>query len=94
MDFEFYEETQTDAAVPEEFPTDEAADDFPPSLENKEDESEEYPPSFGRIGESVEHRAKRHELETDMKNGNEIAVLNSYKELKKIEEKEAKAKKK
>ncbi len=65
------------------------ADDFPPDFSEKEEEEKEYPPSFGKVGETVEHRAKRHELESDIKRGLEIATENSLKELKELEKKEA-----
>ena len=48
-----------------------------------------FPPNFGKLGETVEHRVKRHELESNISRGLEIAAQNSLKDLKEIEEKEA-----
>ncbi len=63
--------------------------DFPPKFEDDAENNEEFPPSFGTLGESVEHSAARHELETNIANGHEIAAENSLKKLAKIEAKEA-----
>lgn len=70
----------------------EEKNDFPPELDGADEKTEDYPPSFGNLGETVEHRAARHELETDIKEGREIAAQNSLKRLEKIEAEEAKNK--
>ena len=85
--FEFFDEMPD---IPEESFEIPELEEFCDELkaENQEEEYE-YPPYFGKLGESVEHRAKRHELESNLRNGYEIAAENSYKELIEIEKKEA-----
>lgn len=87
MYFEFFEELQD---IPKEpFENMEPADFLEEINSKASEEEEELPPYLGRIGESVEHRVKRHELESDIKNGYETAAKNSYKELIEIEKREA-----
>ena len=52
-------------------------------------ETEDFPPKIVTKGESVEHRAARHELERDIAAGREIAAENSRNRLAKIEAEEA-----
>jgi len=59
--------------------------DFLSESENAKD----APRSSISFGESVEHRAARHELESDIAAGREIAAENSLKRLAKIEAEEA-----
>ncbi len=56
-------------------------------------EADDFPPKFSAVkGETVEHRAARHELESDIARGLEIAAENSLARLEKIEAEEAKKK--
>ena len=65
------------------------ANEFPPTFEGEAENEDDFPPSPVTLGESVEHRAARSELERDLKEGREIAAENSLKRLKKIEAEEA-----
>lgn len=76
MNYEDMENAQENVTELNEVTPPEKADDFPPKITTIK-------------GESVEHRAARHELERDIAAGREIAAENSLERLAKIEAEEA-----
>lgn len=70
--------------------------DMPPAFGRREEQAGDAPPKVERdeggesvLGESVEHRSARHQLERDIKNGNSIAAKHTAEKLSKIEAREA-----
>ena len=73
------------------YENDEITTEMPETAEIAEPvEADEFPPKMATKAESVEHRAARHELESDISRGLEIAAENSLARLRKIEAQEAK----